>query len=185
MKEFYGIWFTKTLRSGSAFFIKAESEWTWIISLESKANMRLFSEVTTSNLMYSKVFLKIHLFFALVPGIQSRPFDSNLIDRCSCAPINLKSHTTRCLWSPDQFSCSAWCPNQITHFSHSAVEPRAKVNISQIAKCGSIKSLVKCKAGTIKLKLMWSGYIHQHQDCHPYGVVSLFLSELEYFEDQV
>ena len=123
--------------------------------------------------MYSKVFLKIHLFFALVPGIQSRPFDSNLIDRCSCAPINLKSHTTRCLWSPDQFSCSAWCPNQITHFSHSAVGPRAKVNISQIAKCGSIKSLVKCKAGTIKLKLMWSGYIHQHQDCHPYGVVSL------------
>ena len=113
--------------------------------------------------MYCKVFLRIsfnlvkNVFFALVPGIQSRPFDSNLIDRCSCAPINLKSHTTRCLWSPDQFSCSAWCPNQITHFSHSAVGPCAKVNISQIAKCGSIKSLVKCKiwwkAGTIKLEL--------------------------------
>ena len=129
--------------------------------------------------MHSKVFWKIHMFFALVPGIQSRPFDSNLIDRCSCAPINLKSHTTRCLWSPDQFSCSAWCPNQITHFSHSAVGPRAKVNISQIAKCGSIKSLVKCKiwwkAETIKLELMWSGYNHQHQDRHPYGVSMVFI----------
>ena len=149
--------------------------------MNQKLTWDYFLRFTTSNLMYSKVFLKIHLFFALVPGIQSRPFDSNLIDRCSCAPINLKSHTTRCLWSPDQFSCSAWCPNQITHFSHSAVEPRAKVNISQIAKCGSIKSLVKCKAGTIKLKLMWSGYIHQHQDCHPYGVVSLVFIRVRIF----
>ena len=141
--------------------------------------------------MYCKVFLRIsfnmvkHRFFALVPGIQSRPFDSNLIDRCNCAPINLKSHTTRCLWSPDQFSCSAWCPNQITHFSHSAVGPCAKVNISQIAKCGSIKSLVKrkiwWKAGTIKLDLMWSGNIHQHQDRHPYGVVSLVLIRVGIF----